>query len=227
MRNSLSRPVPLRARPPLAFPGQRVGLMGGSFNPPHAAHLLVAETALKRLGLDQLWWMVTPGNPLKSRRDLAPLDTRLAASRKLARHPKIRVTGFEASPYTEDTVTSLRERYSGTRFVLVLGADSFAGLHRWHRWRALIHAVPIAVVDRPGWRLAALASPAGRALARLRLPEAAARRVAGHTPPVWVFLTNPLSPVSSTEIRGRSASQLAPSGHTRVDWPESNRLESS
>src|SRR5687768_6682948 len=175
MRSSLSRPVPLRAGPPLAFPGQRVGLMGGSFNPPHAAHLLVAETALKRLGLDQLWWMVTPGNPLKPRRDLAPLATRLAASRTLASHPKIRVTGFEASAYTVDTVATLLARHRGVRFVLVLGADSFAGLHRWHRWRALVRAVPIAVIDRPCWRLAALASPAGRTLAPFRLPESTAR----------------------------------------------------
>jgi nicotinate-nucleotide adenylyltransferase len=188
--------------------------MGGSFNPPHVAHVLVAETALKRLGLDQLWWMVTPGNPLKPRSDLAPLPARLAASRKIARNPKIRVTGFEASPYTVDTVTSLRERYGGPRFVLILGADSLAGLHRWQRWRVLVRAVAIGVVDRPGWRLAALASPAGRALARFRLPEAAARRLAGHTPPAWVFLTNPLSTLSSTEIRDRSASQLARAGHT-------------
>jgi nicotinate-nucleotide adenylyltransferase len=221
------RPVPLRARLPLAFPGQRIGLMGGSFNPPHAAHVLVAETAIKRLGLDQLWWMVTPGNPLKPSRDLAPLGTRLAASRKLARNPKIRVTGFEASPYTVDTVTALLARQHGVRFVLVLGADSLAGLHRWHRWRALVRAVPIAVIDRPGWRLVALASPAGRALAPFRLPEAAARRLAGRDPPAWVFLTNPLSRLSSTEIRGRTASRVAPSGHTRLDWPESKRLESS
>ena len=227
MRSSLSRPVLLRARPPLAFPGQRVGLMGGSFNPPHAAHLLVAETALKRLGLGQLWWMVTPGNPLKPRRDLAPLATRLAASRKLARHPKIRVTGFEASPYTIDTVATLLARRRGVRFVLILGADGLGGLHRWHRWRALVHAVPIAIVDRPGWRLAALASPAGRMLAPFRLPEAAARRLAGRTPPAWVLLTNPLSRLSSTQIRARAASRLARTGHTQVDWPESNRLESS
>src|SRR5512145_3329348 len=138
MRSSLSRPVLLHARPPLAFPGQRVGLIGGSFNPPHAAHLLVAETALERLGLDQLWWMVTPSNPLKPRGNLASLDTRLAASRKLARHPKIRVTGFEASPYTVDTVATLLARHRGVRFVLILGADGLGGLHRWHRWRALV-----------------------------------------------------------------------------------------
>ena len=183
--------------------------------------------SLKRLALDQLWWMVTPGNPLKPSRDLAPLGTRLAASRKLARNPKIRVTGFEASPYTVDTVTALLARGCGVRFVLVLGADSLAGLHRWHRWRALVRAVPIAVIDRPGWRLVALASPAGRALAPFRLPETAGRGLAVRKPPAWVFLTNPLSRLSSTEIRGRTASRVAPSGHTRLDWPESKRLESS
>jgi nicotinate-nucleotide adenylyltransferase len=227
MGNSPPHLVPLRARPPFALAGQRIGLMGGSFNPPHAAHLHVAKTALMRLGLDQLWWMVTPANPLKPRRDLAPQAVRLAASRKLARHPKIRVTGFEASPYTVDTVAALLARHRGVRFVLVLGADSLAGLHRWHRWRTLVQAVPIAVVDRPGWRLAALASPAGRALAPFRLPETAARGLAGRDPPTWVFLTNPLSRLSSKEIRGRAASRLTPDGHTQVDWPESNRLESS
>ncbi len=194
-------------RLPLAQPGMRIGLLGGSFNPPHAGHRHISLWALKRLGLDRLWWLVTPGNPLKSHAELASFGKRVALARALERHPRIDVTGFEARlgfVYTVDTAAYLVARLPAVDFVLVMGADSFAGLHRWRRWRRLMHLLPIAVVDRPGWRLKALASPAAQAFARGRVAEARARALPGRRPPAWTFLTVPLTSLSSTEIRAMS-----------------------
>jgi nicotinate-nucleotide adenylyltransferase len=178
--------------------------MGGSFNPPHAGHRLAAEEALQRLGLDELWWIVTPGNPLKSHGDLKPLTDRLRAVRALALDPRMRVTSFEAalgSPYTAVTLKFLKRRYPTVRFVWVMGADNLATFHRWQDWRGIAAAMPIAVVDRPDHRLPALASKTAKALERSRIPEAKARALASMPPPAWVFLTNPLAPHSSTAIR--------------------------
>ncbi len=189
---------------PPAPRGRRVGIMGGSFNPPHAGHRLAADVALHRLDLDELWWIVTPGNPLKSHGDLKPLTERLAAVRALARHPRMRVGSFErelGSPFTAVTLQFLVRRYPSVGFVWVMGADNLATFDRWQDWRGIAATLPIAVVDRPGYRLKALASPAAKALARDRLPEADARSLATRTPPAWVFLTNVLSPHSSTAIR--------------------------
>lgn len=184
--------------------GQRIGLMGGTFNPPHEGHAVCALTALRRLKLDQLWWMVTPGNPLKSGAGLPSLEERMAESRKLVSDPRITVTGFEASlgtSYTYATVRYLTRRLSGVHLVWVMGADNLAGFHRWQRWRDIAAAVPIAVVDRPGWRHRALASPAVGNLARFRVPESAAPLVPLMDPPAWVFLSTRLSPASSTALR--------------------------
>jgi nicotinate-nucleotide adenylyltransferase len=181
--------------------------MGGSFNPPHAGHQLAAGEALQRLGLDELWWIVTPGNPLKSHGALKPLADRMDAVRLLARDPRMRVTSFEAalgSPYTAVTLEFLKRRYPGVRFVWVMGADNLATFHRWQDWRGIAATMPIAVVDRPDYRLPALASQAARALERSRIPEAKARTLATLPPPAWVFLTNPLAPHSSTAIRQSS-----------------------
>jgi nicotinate-nucleotide adenylyltransferase len=191
-------------RPPLAFPGDRIGLMGGTFNPPHEGHVLCAVTALKRLRLDRLWWMVSPGNPLKSQANLADLAKRIAMSRALATNPAIEVTGFEAdlaSPYTWATIAVLRQRYPRTHFVWVMGADNLATFHEWQHWRRISAMVPIAVVDRPGWRLRALSSPAAHFLAPRRLPESSAPRLAISAPPAWVLLSAKLSQASSTAIR--------------------------
>lgn len=199
---------PLHARLPIAGRGQRIGLMGGSFNPPHAGHLHVAETALKRLHLDAVWWLVTPGNPLKSHGDLAPLADRVADSRRLAGSHRIRVTDLEAglgSSYSAATVAHLRLRRPDLRFVWIIGADNLAQLHRWRAWRRLAAALPIAVVDRPGWRLKALASPAARALAPARVPEARAGALASHRPPAWTLLTARHVGLSSTALRRRMA----------------------
>lgn len=193
-----------RALMPLALPGQRIGLMGGTFNPPHDGHRICAVTALRRLQLDQLWWMVTPGNPLKSGEGLPSLEARMAASRRLVTDPRIRVTGFEAalgSPYTYETLRYVTRRLPGVRFVWVMGADNLAGFDRWQRWRDIARLVPMAVVDRPGWRLKALASPAAGSLAGYRVPETLAAGLALMAPPAWSLLSTRLSEASSTALR--------------------------
>lgn len=196
----------MRVRIPLVARGQRIGVLGGSFNPPHEGHLQISEIALRRLRLDRLWWLVTPGNPLKANGDLPTLDTRIAACRQFARDNRITVTGFEAqlgTPYTAATIEYLVGRYRDVHFVWLMGADNLAGFHRWQRWRDIARLVPIAVVDRPGWRLRAMAAPAARGLARYRIPEAKAALLPLMRPPAWTFLGGPLSPLSSTELRTR------------------------
>ncbi len=197
----------LSVRTPLVLTGQRVGIMGGTFNPPHEGHVIVAKTALRRLGLDQLWWGVTPGNPLKSNSTLPSLSARMAACRALAHDPRMKVTGFESelgSPFTAVTLGFLRWRYPAVHFVWVMGADNLATFDSWQNWRGIAETMPIAVVDRPDWRFAALASPAAQALARARIPEAEAAALPALRPPAWTFLTTRLSKLSSTELRSAS-----------------------
>lgn len=197
----------IRARPPYAGPGQAIGLLGGSFNPPHIAHRLISETALKRAKLDKVWWIVSPGNPLKRRTPPAPLAERVRQCRAIATNPHIVVTDFEAdlpSPHTVSTLAFLRARSPLVHFVWIMGADNLAEFHRWVRWREIFTMVPILVVDRPGWRLKALASKAARAFAKSRKPETDASLVPHMPPPAWTFLTGPLSHVSSTAIRNKA-----------------------
>ena len=197
----------IAARTPQAQPGQRIGLLGGSFNPPHRAHVAISEEALKRLGLDEVWWLVSPGNPLKNHDDLTPLDERLAACRTLATHPRIKVTAFEAclgSPATVVTLSYLKRRFRGVHFVWIMGGDNLAGFHRWAAWERIAALMPFVVADRPQWRLAALASPAARALARYRVDDRMAGTLALRAPPAWAYLTLRLSPESSTAIRAGS-----------------------
>jgi nicotinate-nucleotide adenylyltransferase len=206
LKSAPLRPGTLSAKPPLVLAGQRVGLMGGTFNPPHEGHVVCAETALRRLRLDQLWWMVTPANPLKGSADLARLEERMDASRTLAANPAIKITGFEAglaSPYTYATIRFLTRRFPAVRFVWVMGADNLAAFHRWRHWREIALLVPICVVDRPGWHLKAIASPAARFLAGRRLPAAKAALLPSSKPPAWVMLGTRLSPASSTALRSR------------------------
>jgi nicotinate-nucleotide adenylyltransferase len=194
----------LRVKTPLVFPGQRVGIMGGSFNPPHQGHVIVAETAVKRLQLDQLWWVVTPGNPLKQHDGLSDRATRLTAVRRLARGPRMKVTSFEAelgTPYTAATLSFLKRRHPGVHFVWVMGADNLASFSRWQHWRTIAGLMPFAVVDRPGWRLASVAGPAAQALRAARISEARAAELPLLAPPAWTLLTTRLSPLSSTELR--------------------------
>jgi nicotinate-nucleotide adenylyltransferase len=205
-RLALRRFGSLAVRTPLALPGQRIGIMGGSFNPPHAGHLAVSETALRRLDLDRLWWVVTPGNPLKSKDGLPPLARRIAACRALLSDPRIEVTGFEAdlgSPYTAETLAFLKSRFPRTHLVWVMGADNLASFDRWQDWRRIAALMPIAVVDRPYWRLPALASPAAHALGRYRIPESAAASLPRRRAPAWTYLGTRLSDLSSSQIRGK------------------------
>ena len=160
----------------------RIGLLGGSFNPPHAAHRAISLFALKRLQLDRVWWLVTPGNPLKDNGAAArPRRPRRSAARDVADDPRIEVSCLEAvigTRYTVDTISYLRRRVSGVRFVWIMGADNLAQFHRWQNWRRIAAEVPIAVIDRPPQSFRALAAPAAQALARYRLPENQAARLA-------------------------------------------------
>ena len=194
----------IKVKPPRMEPGQRIGVMGGTFNPPHGGHALISRTALRRLRLDQLWWVVTPGNPLKLNNGLPPARDRMALCRSLAPDKRMRITAFEqdlATAYTAATLAFLARRYQGVRFVWIMGADNLASFHHWQNWRDIAANVPIAVVDRPGWRLKALASPAAHAMRHAYLPEAQAALLPSRGAPAWTFLTGPLSSLSSTELR--------------------------
>jgi nicotinate-nucleotide adenylyltransferase len=186
----------------------RIGLYGGSFDPPHAGHRHVAELALKRLQLDRVWWMVTPGNPLKDTSALASAALRSEATRKLARHPRMVVTEFETelgSRYTLKTLRYLVRRCVGVQFVFIMGADSWAGFHRWRGWREIAQLVPIAVVDRPAWTLRATQAHGAAALARHRRAEKTAPALADAAKPAWTLLHGPRSHLSSTALRQRMA----------------------
>jgi nicotinate-nucleotide adenylyltransferase len=202
---------PARYRIPVHYPGQRIGLFGGSFDPPHEAHLAACRLAMKRLSLDRVWWLVTPGNPLKDTGRLPPLDERVVAARALAHHPRIDVTGIEAEigvRYSYDTVRYLVSHCPGVRFVWIMGADNLRTFHRWQNWRGIAGLVPIAVVDRPGPSLHAAGSVAAHALGRRRIPESDAASLPSRPAPAWVLLHGLKSSQSSTALRAARRPQL-------------------
>ena len=194
---------------PLYTNGMRIGLLGGSFNPPHVAHRAISLFAIKRLKLDRVWWLVTPGNPLKDQDGLRDLNERTAAARNMANDPRIDVSCLESvigTRYTVETISYLRRRASGLRFVWIMGADNLAQFHRWQNWRRIASEVPIAVIDRPPQSFRALAAPAAQALARYRLPENQAGRLADQRAPAWIFLTGMKLNLSSTGLRNPDGS---------------------
>jgi nicotinate-nucleotide adenylyltransferase len=194
----------MTARLPPHAPGMRIGLFGGTFNPPHAGHVLVSEIALRRLGLDRVWWLVTPGNPLKQNSGLPPLAERISAAKNLTRDPRIVVSGLEAgigTRYTFDTIEYLSKRARGVNFVWLMGADNLAQFSRWQRWRDIAALVPIAAIDRPGATRAAFASRAAQRFAKWREPESRARTFADLPAPAFVFLHDRRIDLSSTLLR--------------------------
>jgi nicotinate-nucleotide adenylyltransferase len=188
-------------------PGLRVGLYGGSFNPAHDGHAHVARTALTRLALDRVIWLVSPQNPLKSAEGTTLLGRRIEDARRHAPGRAMIVTGIEealGARYTIDTVRALKARFPAVRFVWIMGADNLASFHRWRGWTQIMREVPVAVVARPGDALRSRLSPAARRFGRARLPEAAAGVLADRPPPAWIYLTAPLNDASSTSLRARA-----------------------
>jgi len=197
---------------PVYSDGMRIGLLGGSFNPPHVAHRAISLFALKRLKLDRVWWLVTPGNPLKDNGHLHEFEERAKAAQAMADDPRIDVTCLESvigTRYTVDTVNYLRRRASSLRFVWIMGADNLAQFHRWQKWQRIAAQLPIAVIDRPPQSFRALTAPAAQALARYRLPEKEATRLADTRAPAWVFLTGMKLNLSSTGLRNPDGSWKA------------------
>ena len=200
------------ARLPLTLPpvdGLAIGLFGGSFNPPHAGHRAIAEAALKRLGLDWVWWLVSPQNPLKDPAETSDFAQRFAATQAIARHPRFIVSGVEGEIGTRTPsgfLTRMGPVLARGRFVWIMGADSFAGLDKWNDWRRLPQTLPLAVFDRPGATMAALSSPAARLLQYWRVPARDAAILACIAPPAWAFLSLPLRNESSSALRGAAHS---------------------
>ena len=195
-----------------AVAGLRIGLLGGSFNPAHAGHRHISLLALKLLHLDELWWVVSPQNPLKSTDDMAPFEERLAQARATACDPRIRVTAIEArlnTRYTADTLHSLRSRFPHTRFVWIMGADNLAQIPRWERWTEIFQLVPIAVFDRATYSFRALAGKAARRYTRQRIAAKDAVALAGLRAPAWVYFHARRHPASASSIRARRAQNRA------------------
>jgi len=192
---------------PPARPGQVIGLLGGSFDPAHDGHVHVTLEALRRFRLDRVWWLVSPGNPLKARGP-APMARRLERARALMRHPRVTVTDLEVrlnTRYTADTLARLHALMPGQRFVWLMGADNLAQLHHWDDWRAILRTTPVGVIARPGDRMAGRMSPAAHAFRRYQLPEAEAAALGRKPAPVWCMLNVPMNAASSSAIRARGA----------------------
>jgi len=190
---------------PATKPGQVIGLLGGSFDPPHAGHVHITKAALRRFQLDRVWWLVSPGNPLKDHGP-APMAERMQAAKALMQHPRVTVTDIEArlrTRYTAQTIRALRARHPGVRFVWLMGADNLAQFHRWQHWEWIMENVSIGVLARPGDRIAARMSKAATVYRSARLPGRAATLLGRTDAPRWCFINLPLSGQSSSAIRAR------------------------
>lgn len=188
---------------PIALPGMCIGLLGGSFDPAHEGHVNLTEIALRRFGLDRVWWLVSPGNPLKAHGP-RPMAERIAVANEIMQDPRVEVTDIEerlGTRMTADTIAALQRRYPGVRFIWLMGSDNLVQFNKWDRWQDIASRVPIGVLARPGTRLAARLSPAAQIMKRARLPEAEARKLPLMKPPAWVLLNMQMSPLSSTAIR--------------------------
>lgn len=190
---------------PIARAGQRIGLLGGSFDPPHAGHLHLSRLALRGFGLNRIWWLVSPGNPLKAQGP-APMARRMAAARAVARDPRIVVTDAEArlgTRFTAETLEALSARYPGVRFTWLMGADNLADIHRWERWPSIFAQVPVGVIARPGDPIWARTAKAARLMRDGRLRSGQSQLLGAAIPPAWCYLRGPLMDLSSTAIRAR------------------------
>lgn len=188
---------------PYAPAGQVVGLLGGSFDPAHDGHVHITRAALKRFGLDRVWWLVSPGNPLKTKGP-APLRSRVLRAQDVMTHPRVTVTDIEAhlgTRYTAETIAALQIRYLGVRFVWLMGADNLAQFHRWQDWQDIMARVPVGVLARPGDRISARTSRAARMYRHNRLIGREAALLGRSHAPAWAFTNLPMSQSSSTAIR--------------------------
>ncbi|NJC40899.1 nicotinate-nucleotide adenylyltransferase [Brevundimonas alba] len=200
-------------------PGMKVGLFGGSFNPAHDGHAHVAETALRRLGLDRVVWLVSPQNPLKDARDSAPLVQRMASARAAAASaasgPAMIVSDFETrvgTQWTVDTLRALTARHPGVRFVWLMGSDNLATFHRWRGWTDIMRMMPMAVIARPGSELDSRTAPAAARFSAARVPAAKGRVLPYLEAPAWTYITAPLNPRSSTALRARAKAEAGAAG---------------
>lgn len=190
---------------PIARAGQVVGLLGGSFDPAHEGHVHITRTAMKRFGLDRVWWLVSPANPLK-KRGPAPLADRMARARQLMRHPRVTVSDIESrlgTRYTAETIAALQARYPAVRFVWLMGADNLAQLHRWQDWQWIMQNVPVGVLARPNDRISARLSKAAFVYRGAMLQGSASQALARGDAPRWCFVNMPMSDASSTAIRSK------------------------
>lgn len=189
---------------PIATKGMVIGLLGGSFDPAHEGHAHISREALKRMSLDQVWWLVSPGNPLKARPP-APMANRIARAKVVLKgHPRVKVTALEAAlgtRLTADTIDRLAAIYPGVNFVWLMGADNLVQFHRWARWRDILRAVPVGVLARPGAGVAARLSVAAQSFRGHRV--ARGEHLGRQKPPAWVFVNLPMTDASSSEIRAR------------------------
>ncbi|UWQ03699.1 nicotinate-nucleotide adenylyltransferase [Aliiroseovarius crassostreae] len=190
---------------PYAAPGQVIGLLGGSFDPAHEGHVHITREALKRFGLDRVWWLVSPGNPLK-KHGPAPLDDRLRHAREVMVHPRVEVTDLErrtGTRYTAETLAALQRLYPQVRFVWLMGADNLAEFHRWDNWRWIMDHVPVGVIARPGDRVQARMSVAALIYRDARLRGRDAQRLANSKAPAWTLINAPMRDISSSQIRAK------------------------
>lgn len=184
-------------------PGMTVGLLGGSFDPPHAGHVHITRQALKRFNLDRVWWLISPGNPLKARGPAA-ISKRMAAAKAIMQHPRVTISDFEAragTRYTAETLARLQRSYPGVRFVWLMGADNLAQFHRWKDWRSIMDSVPVGVLARPGDRIAARTAKAADVYRAYQIKGRQSQTLADHAAPAWCFANVPMSDLSSTQLR--------------------------